>query len=88
MDALVELLGIVLETIFHALKSNQTNRSIKLIAYAIIFMVMCLVGYLSFVVRDDVITMWFLILMSGFLAVTLLRALPEIRKLIRNEEAD
>lgn len=88
MDALVELLGIILETIFHAVKSNQTNRSIKLIAYAIIFIVMCLVMYLSFVVRDDVFTMWFLILMSGFLAVTLLRALPEIRKLIRNEEAD
>lgn len=88
MDALVEFLAMVLDIIFHAVKSNQTNRSIKLIAYAIIFMVMCLVGYLSFVVRDDVVTLWFLVLLSGFLAVTLLRALPEIRKLIRNEEAD
>ena len=88
MDALIELLGMILEIIFHAVKSNQTNRTIKLIAYTIVFIVMCLVGYLAFVVRDDVITMWFLILMSGFLAVTLLRSLPEIRQLIRNKEAD
>jgi hypothetical protein len=88
MDALIELLGMILEIIFHAVKSNQTNRSIKLIAYTIVFIVMCLVGYLAFVVRDDVITMWFFILMSGFLAVTLLRSLPEIRQLIRNKEAD
>lgn len=85
MDALVEFLAMVLDIIFHAVKSNQTNRSIKLIAYAIIFIVMCLVMYLSFVVRNDIVTMWFFILLSGFLAVTLLRALPNIRQLIRNK---
>jgi hypothetical protein len=87
MDALVEFLAVILEIIFHAVKSNQTNRSIKLIAYAIIFIVMCLAGYLSFVVRDDVITLGFFILLSGFLAVTLLRALPSIRRLITDKEA-
>jgi hypothetical protein len=87
MDALVEFLAVILEIIFHAVKSNQTNRSIKLIAYAIIFIVMCLAGYLSFVVRDDVITLGFFILLSGFLAVTLLRALPNIRRLITDKEA-
>jgi hypothetical protein len=87
MDALVEFLAVILEIIFHAVKSNQTNRSIKLIAYAIIFIVMCLAVYLSFVVRDDVITLGFFILLSGFLAVTLLRALPSIRRLITDKEA-
>jgi hypothetical protein len=87
MDALVEFLAVILEIIFHAVKSNQTNRTIKLIAYAIIFIVMCLAGYLSFVVRDDVITLGFFILLSGFLAVTLLRALPSIRRLITDKEA-
>jgi hypothetical protein len=87
MDALVEFLAVILEIIFHAVKSNQTNRSIKLIAYAIIFIVMCLAGYLSFVVRDDVITLGFFILLSGFLVVTLLRALPNIRRLITDKEA-
>jgi fatty acid desaturase len=87
MDALVEFLAVILDIIFHAVKSNQTNRSIKLIAYAIIFVVMCLAGYLSFVVRDDVITLGFFILLSGFLAVTLLRALPSIRRLITDKEA-
>ncbi|MDO9591936.1 MAG: hypothetical protein Q7I98_01945, partial [Erysipelotrichaceae bacterium] len=70
MDALVDFLSMVLDIVFHAVKSNQTNRSIKLIAYAIVFIVMCLVVYLSFVVRDDVITLGFFILLSGFLAVT------------------
>jgi hypothetical protein len=87
MDALVEFLAVILEIIFHAVKSNQTNRTIKLIAYAIIFIVMCLAVYLSFVVRDDVITLGFFILLSGFLAVTLLRALPSIRRLITDKEA-
>jgi hypothetical protein len=87
MDALVEFLAVILEIIFHAVKSNQTNRTIKLIAYAIIFIVMCLAVYLSFVVRDDVITLGFFILLSGFLAVTLLRALPNIRRLITDKEA-
>jgi hypothetical protein len=87
MDALVEFLAVILEIIFHAVKSNQTNRTIKLIAYAIIFIVMCLAVYLSFVVRDDVITLGFFILLSGFLASTLLRALPSIRRLITDKEA-
>lgn len=86
MDALVDFLSMILDIVFHAVKSNQTNRSIKLIAYAIVFIVMCLVGYLSFVVRDDVITLGFFILLSGFLAVTLLRSLPKIRQLITDKE--
>lgn len=86
MDALVDFLSMVLDIVFHAVKSNQTNRSIKLIAYAIVFIVMCLVVYLSFVVRDDVITLGFFILLSGFLAVTLLRSLPKIRQLITDKE--
>ncbi|MDP2813316.1 MAG: hypothetical protein Q8S15_06305 [Erysipelotrichaceae bacterium] len=86
MDALVEFLAMVLEIIFQAVKSNQTNRSIKLIAYTIIFIVLCLVVYLTFIARNDVVTMWFFMLLSVFLAVTLLRALPMIRQLIRNKE--
>ncbi len=88
MDALVDFLAMVLDIVFHAVKSNQTNRTIKLIAYAIIFIAMCLAGYLSLVVRDDVITRGFFILLSVFLAVTLLRALPKIRQLIINKETD
>lgn len=88
MDALVEFLAMILDIVFHAVKSNQTNRTIKLIAYAIIFIAMCLAGYFSLVVRDDVITRGFFILLSVFLAVTLLRALPKIRQLIINKETD
>ena len=86
MEILLEILEIVLEVIFHIADNYEASRWKRLVAYTIVFTVICVLFYLSYMFRAEEITKWFFIVLGIIMAVTLIKSFPEIRRLIRNEE--
>jgi uncharacterized membrane protein len=86
MEIFLEILEIVFEAIFNTADNYEASRWKRLVAYILIFIMMAVLFYLSYVVRTEEITKWFFILLGVIMAVTLIKSFPEIRRLIRNEE--
>ncbi|PKM90278.1 MAG: hypothetical protein CVU85_01050 [Firmicutes bacterium HGW-Firmicutes-10] len=86
MEIFIEIVGILVEMFTFSAEEKSAPRKIRLIGFVIIFILMGILFYLAYVVRNDTFTMSFFVILGAIMAITLLRSVSDIVRLIRNEE--
>ncbi len=88
MEILVEIIGTLVEMFAFSAEDKDRPRKIRLIGFFIIFVLMGILFFLAYVIRQDTFTMSFFIILGSIMAITLLRSFSDIVRMIRNEEYD